>query len=433
MAKYVILGAGMTGLSTAYYLKENYFLAEKNEKVGGVAGSIQKNGYVFDYAEHFLRLTNKLVEDLFKKIMKDNFFSQELISAIYFKKKLIPYAFQENIRELPSKELKKCSKSLISNYYSRDNNKKEFKNFEEFIYFQYGNYIADEFMIPYNEKIWNISTKRMNTSWFLDPNFIPSFNIDQIINSILPRDKDLEEKTYIRWYPKKGGSQALADAFIPFISNLNLNHKAVKIELNNKRVIFNNNHYENYDSLVSTIPLTELLTIIEPLPREIRNLSTKLEYNSVFCLNLCLNNENNHKYHWIYFPQKDIPFSRLFFSNNFSKENAPLGKGTISALATYLPEKPFNFNQFEEYTLQALINLNFLKNEKDIVDIIPFNIKYGFTLPTIGIENHLNVIQEFLKKNDIFSIGRYGEWKYSGIEHAIEDGKNIALKIQMQV
>ena len=39
-------------------------------------------------------------------------------------------------------------------------------------------------------------------------------------------------------------------------------------------------------------------------------------------------------------------------------------------------------------------------------------------------------MREFLLKHDIHSIGRYGEWKHSGTEHAIDDGRRIAQKLR---
>ncbi len=429
MVKFVILGAGMTGLSTAYHLKKNYFLAEKTKNVGGLAGSIEIKGYLFDYAEHFLRIPNKYLEDLFKKLMGDNIFSQELVSAIYFKKKYIPYPFQENIRELPPIELEKYEKSLKSNLKSGDQRKQEFESFEDFIYYQYGGYIANEFMIPYNEKIWSIKPNEMNASWFLSSNFIPVSNIGKKNKQASPTVNERSKKKHIRWYPVKGGSQEFGKSFTPFLNHLVLNHEAIRVDVEKKEVFFKNGFSINYEDLISTIPLPELLNIINNLPSEIRSLIPKLKYNSVYCINFCLNRKLEHKYHWLYFPQKDIPFSRLFFSSNFSKNNAPTGKGSCSAIMTYLPDSKINLERFEEETIQILLELGLLKNETEIVDRIPINIKYGFTLPTIGIENHLKKIMEFLSNNNIYSIGRYGEWKYSGIEHAIEDGRNIATRL----
>lgn len=426
MAKFVILGAGMTGLNSAYFLNKDYFLAEKENSVGGLAGSVVKNGYLFDYAEHFLRLPNKDTENFLKKIMGDKLFSQKLRSAVYFKNKYIPYPFQNNVRELPLNELKKCAKSLIENYFSRVKNKSDFGNFEEYIYYVYGEYIAQEFMIPYNEKIWAIEPCKMIANWFFNPELLKSLNLDQILNNILPLPENQSKSEYIRWYSIKGGSQEIANSYLPYLNHLALNMEAIKINIEEKSVSFKDGHSESYNFLISTIPLPELLKLIHELPSKIEELIPKLKFNSVYCLNLCLNRDNKHKNHWIYFPQKDIPFSRLFFSNNFSKFNAPKGKGSCSALATYLQNSNFNFNEFKKESFQKLIELGFLKDDSEVNDIIPLNIKYGFTLPTIGLEKYLDTIKDYLIRNNIYSIGRYGEWKYAGIEHAFEDGKKIA-------
>ncbi len=430
MAKHVILGAGITGLNTAYNLKKDFFLAEKTNKVGGLAKSIEKKGYLFDYAEHFLRIPSKKIDSLIRKLMRENIFSQELISGIYFKEKYINYPFQENIRDLPLSELKKCTKSMILNYFSRDQSKKEFSNFEEFIYYQYGEYIAEEFMIPYNEKIWSMKTKEMGTSWFAAAKIVSTIDLNKLIDIIFPLSGETLKNRYIRWYPVKGGSQELANSYIPYLNHLALNHNAIEIDIDRKEVIFENGHSETYEKLISTIPLPELINISTNIPKNIKKLSSKLKFNSVYCLNLCINRENDHKYHWIYFPQKNIPFSRLFFSSNFSKNNAPRGKSSCSALVTYLPESNFDITEFENKSLQSLIKLGFLKNESDIIDKIPLKIKYGFPLPTIGLSKQVRIIKNFLNEYKIFSIGRYGEWKYSGIEHAIEDGENIELKLK---
>lgn len=429
MAKYVILGAGMTGLNIAYNLKKDYFLAEKSKKVGGLAGSIERNGFLFDYAEHFLRIPNKSTEDFIIKLMREKIFSQELISAIYFKEKFIPYPFQENIRELPISELKKCAKSMILNYFLRNKNKKEFSNFEEFIYYQYGDYIAKEFMIPYNEKIWLMKTKEMNTSWFLGSKFISTFDLDDIINVIFPLSRVTPKSKNIRWYPVEGGSQELANAYIPHLNHLALNNNAIEIDIEKKKVLFNNGHSESYEKLISTIPLPELINIIDKTPKDIDELSSNLKFNSVYCLNICVNREKDYKYHWIYFPQRDVPFSRLFFSSSFSKHNVPKGKSSCSALITFPPDSDFNTNSFERNAIQSLIELGFLKDDSDIIDKIPLTIKYGYTLPTIELSEQLRTIQDFLTNHEINSIGRYGEWKYAGIEHAIEDGQRIVLKL----
>lgn len=427
MVKHLILGAGLTGLSAAFFLEQNYELAEKENQVGGQANTVEKNGFIFDYGEKFIRVPNAELEDFFIRLMGDNFFSQELKSAIFFKGKFITYPFQENLRELPPEELQTCAKSLLENFLANQNQPDvHINNFQDFINYQNGSYIAKEFMIPYNEKIWATSPKKMNTSWFLGKNVIPSLNLDDILKSILPQPEGSTIPKRIRWYPRHGGSKEISMALVSSLSNVQLNLAVKSINLEQKIVMFQDDSTETYENLVSTIPLNELLLAIEDLPPEIRNLYQALKYNTVFCLNLCLDYEHDWPYHWLYFPQKDVQFSRLFFSSNFSRNNAPPGQSSCSVILTYLPGTRFNQKAMENAIVSTLIKLGFITNESSIIDRIPLTIKYGFAIPTLGLPEVVGKIKGYLEMKDVYLLGRYGEWKYAGIEHAIEDGKSIA-------
>ena len=62
MAKIVIAGAGLTGLSTAYHLEKNKFddfeIYEKENEVGGLCRSVKQDGFTFDYTGHLLHIND---------------------------------------------------------------------------------------------------------------------------------------------------------------------------------------------------------------------------------------------------------------------------------------------------------------------------------------------------------------------------------------
>ena len=66
----VILGAGLAGLSTAYHLKKGYALFEKETEPGGMARSIRKDGYIFDYDGHLLHFRKEYTFSLIRKLMR---------------------------------------------------------------------------------------------------------------------------------------------------------------------------------------------------------------------------------------------------------------------------------------------------------------------------------------------------------------------------
>ena len=52
----VVIGGGLTGLSTGYHLKKDYVILESLPYSGGLAGSYIKEGFTFDHGGvHILR------------------------------------------------------------------------------------------------------------------------------------------------------------------------------------------------------------------------------------------------------------------------------------------------------------------------------------------------------------------------------------------
>ena len=73
--KVVVLGAGLTGLTTAWKLASNKIdveIIERNDKVGGLTKSYQHNSYIFDYGPHAFHMRNRLVFSELKKLLKDD-------------------------------------------------------------------------------------------------------------------------------------------------------------------------------------------------------------------------------------------------------------------------------------------------------------------------------------------------------------------------
>ena len=103
--KILILGGGLTGLSIAYHLEKfgqtDYLVAERESAPGGLCGSIQKNGFTFDYAGHLLHLHTPYGKKLVKKLLKTNLLRQKRKASIYTNKSRVPFPFQANLFALP--------------------------------------------------------------------------------------------------------------------------------------------------------------------------------------------------------------------------------------------------------------------------------------------------------------------------------------------
>ena len=73
MASVVILGAGLTGLSTAYHLEQNnfydYAIFEREAVVGGLCRSETSAGFTFDYTGHLLHVNDAYFKDFLDEVM----------------------------------------------------------------------------------------------------------------------------------------------------------------------------------------------------------------------------------------------------------------------------------------------------------------------------------------------------------------------------
>jgi UDP-galactopyranose mutase len=288
--------------------------------------------------------------------------------------------------------------------------------------FGYG--IVRHFMLPYNLKFWRQHPKDLICDW-LDGR-IPLPSLQESVSGAFEKSGKQWGYNWQFWYPKTGGISVLPRAFVNKIKKINYSHKVKKIDIKNKVVIFDNSFCDKFDYLVSTIPLPELERIIYPIPEKVKKAIRKLRYLSILNLNLGIS-KNHFDKHWIYFPDKRLTFYRLGFFSNFSVNLAPPGNASLYTEVSY-PQNNAHINK--RYLIQKikrdLIKVDIISNTGQISTSLVNEIKYGYII----YDNEYNMarksIIEFLEKNKIFSIGRFGNWRYLSMEESIIDGKIAA-------
>lgn len=416
----IIIGAGITGLSCAYHLKSaNYVVLESDPKVGGLCKSIKINGFIFDYTGHSLHLHNPYTLELVKKLLNDNIQQLNRRSFVYIQNKLIPYPFQANLSYLDEQQKIECLKDLFK---TRDI---EIKDFKTFCLKNYGRTISKLFMFPYNEKLWRYKLDEISTSW--TEKFIPKISKkDIIMGSLFKRHKNFGYNVSF-FYPKTEGIQALSEELS---KNLNIQTNSKVLEINVlKKTLKTLNGVYHYNWLVSTLPLVELIKIIKPKNTQLQKLKEKLRWVSVLCFNIAIKKSKKYRnIHWIYFPEKKYQFYRIGFHTSFSKNMAPKGYDTLYIEISYKPGSGETSNKAKIFkkVMENLIHIELIQNPQDIKLINLIDIPYAYVIYTKDREVIVNRILEILEKYDIFSIGRYGAWKYSFIEECILDGKKMA-------
>jgi len=439
--KVLIIGAGLTGLSTAFHLEQmggiDYSVYEKEEKVGGLCRSdyVRCAGFegmfTFDIVGHLLHLKKEYTKALVQELLKGNLKRHFRNSWIYSKRVYTKYPFQANTYGLLPKVVKECVFGFIDAKYrsvhsSRPSSR---ESFYDWILQNFGKGIAKHFMIPYNQKIWTVHPKELTCGWL---KYVPSPSFREVVIGALEDQKKAFGYNVHFDYPHKGGIQELPNAFADRIKNLKLNRSLSRVNMRKKVAYFDDGRIEEkFQFLISTVPLPELiLEIIEDVPERVNNAALKLRHISVLNLNMGIKRENIDHGHWVYFPEEKYVFYRVGFPKKFSENMCPPGTSSVYVEIACKPgEITAKKKELIARAKEDLIKAEILERKDEILVSKNISIPYAYVIYDRNRDRNLKMIQDYLRGKDIYSVGRYGGWKYSTMEEAILEGKEVAEKI----
>ncbi|KPJ58987.1 MAG: hypothetical protein AMJ42_02345 [Deltaproteobacteria bacterium DG_8] len=432
----LIIGAGLAGLSTAYHLgNEDYQIYEKEEEVGGLCRSFRQDGFTFDYTGHLLHLRHNYTKKLLEKLLPHCLRFHFRRASVYSKGVFTFYPFQANMYGLPKEVIKECIIGFIEAKEARERlhhissgtqNGLEI-SFRDWIVYTFGSGIAKHFMFPYNEKMWKTDLNEILSEWVNWSIPVPSLN--EVVGGAVGLENPRMGYSARFLYPEKGGIEVLPKAFLPYVKNFHFNKMLIAIDLQKKKVWFNDNSSVKYDYLVSTIPLPELIDSIRDLPISIAALRDGLRHVSVLDINLGIDSDNVSDQHWVYFPEPEILFYRVGVYSNFSSAMAPPQKSSLYVEISYLPNAPLNKADILESAFEGLKTCRFLKSKDQIIVENVLDIPYAYVIHDNFRHKNLPKIMAYLNSHNIFSIGRYGSWKYVSMEDALLQGKEVAEAI----
>lgn len=428
MAKIVILGAGLTGISAAYHLEQagfyDYALFEKEDTIGGLCRSVQQDGFTFDFTGHLLHINNDYFRSLIESVVGLNNFEQiHRRSFIYSHKTYTNYPFQIHLKGLPSPVVAEC----IAGFIARKKNVRNPHSFREWVLKEFGPGFGTHFFFPYQKKIFAYSIDKLTASW--TGRFVPATTLTQIIDGIMHDADQTPSVGYNAqfFYPKKGGIFYWVEKLAQqLLTPVRTHHCVKKVDLKNKIVRFSNGHSEPYDHLITTIPLDRFIDCLQEMPSTtFAHARPHLLCNSVINFNLGIRRPDMTDKHWIYFPETEFPFYRLGFPHNFTANAAPPGHSSLYGECSFLKRS----GKWQQEILQRALahTKKLLKlDQTDIMMEKIITIPHAYVIYDAWRDRHLPDLLNRLKEYNIHSVGRYGQWKYSSMQEAVLDGKTIA-------
>lgn len=418
--KYLIIGAGISGLTFASYCKENYLIIEKDSEVGGYCKTHYNKDYVWDYAGHFFHFkTDEFKKKFIDSLDKNDFVTQDKKTFIYFDDKLIDFPFQTHIHELSKDKFIDCLYDLFNK-----EEKENYDNFLDMLYGKFGKSITEMFLKPYNEKLYAVDLTKLDKDAM--GRFFPYADIKAIINNMKQNKVNSYNNTFM--YPKKG-AQVIIDVLMKDVdeNKILLNSVIQSINLEEKKVILTDGTEIYYEYLINSMPFDRFLKLTNN--KEYIDFSNELTYNKVLVFNLGFNKKSKYNdHHWLYFPDKNVNFYRVGFYDNI------LGSDKLSMYIEIGYPKGTVITD-EVINKQLSLTLDNLKKCGIIDDTFTLEAYESIVMDPayvhIDAQNDLKVreIMKDLANKNVYSVGRYGAWTYCSMEDCMVEAKNLSEKI----
>jgi protoporphyrinogen oxidase len=425
----LIIGAGLAGLSTAYHLGErSYRVIEKEKEAGGLCRSYQKDGFTFDMTGHLLHFRQAAIKALVEGLLDGRLEQHVRRSFIYSHRTYTEYPFQVNTYGLPPEVVRECLMGFIDTLTKPAATRPADRSFKDWILDNMGEGIARHFMVPFNEKLWQVSLDELTSDWVSW--LVPKPNLKDVINGALGiKDKAFGyNPTFL--YPAQGGISALPRAFLPGVRDIVYGCELIEMETGRRRATFSDGRIEGYETLVSTIPVPELVRRCTDLPKAIREAADGLRCVSVYNVNLGVTREKVSDKHWIYFPEPEFPFYRVGFPMNFSPSLGPPGCSSLYVEVSHQPAHGVPEAALIQRIRDGLEHAGIFRSDDELVVADVKDIRYAYVLFDQHRARALPAILEELARRGIHSIGRYGRWEHTSMEDAMAQGKQLAEQLR---
>jgi protoporphyrinogen oxidase len=333
-----VLGAGPAGLTSAWALAQRgrpATVLEADGTVGGIAKTVEFDGYRFDLGGHRFYTKLEPVERIWHDMLGDELLTRPRMSRIFYRGSFFNYPLkaQDVFKNLGVIESLACGGSYL--YWRRRMRNVTPRSFEDWVVRRFGRRLYDAFFRSYTEKVWGMPGSEIQAEWAAQR--IQEFSLWQAVLGILGVQRKQVPTLIERFlYPRLGPGQ-MWEAFADWVEERDIpvlrNHRCVSIKHDGGRVesvvIDDSSELAEHqvDAVLSSIPLTELVEILDPAaPMEVRAAAGRLRYRSLCLVALMTNEAEPFPDNWIYLHDPRVRAGRVQNFGAWSKAMVPPGK-----------------------------------------------------------------------------------------------------------
>src|SRR5579871_1824479 len=421
-----ILGGGLAGIAIAAHLDQPCEILEKDSRGGGHCQTVQEDGFTYDAGgPHIIFSRNQEMVDYMVTLLDGNVHQARRANKIFYKGRYVKYPFENGLFDLEPQDRFECLYHYIKNDYPAPKT-----NFKEWLYHHFGKGLAEKYLIPYNEKIWNVPAEQLGLEWV--EGRVPKPPVEDVIKAAVGVETEGYTHQLYYNYPLHGGIESLPRALAKRVHKFVPDFSVGRVwKERDQWCVTNGRTTRRYDRIVSTIPIQELAQMLSGTPADIQASVNALRYNSLVTVAVGLDTARLPDYTAIYVPDPEMRFHRLSFPAVFSPNNAPAGKSIIEAEITTNPgdgTHELSDEAILEDVIGDLESMELIKRSEVCYSRV-LRSKYGYVVQDDNYRKHLKRAKEYFEGVGLPLCGRVAEFEYINMDVCIDRARKLAARL----
>ncbi len=411
----VILGAGIAGLSAAFFLQQHgvrTVVLERSATYGGLARSFRWNGFWCDFAAHRLFTQDAQVLEQIRSLVQLR--HHERRSKIYLNGTWMsdPIDVVDLVTHHPIKDVLR----LAITYLARNRNLSE-DSFEHYVLKWYGQHFYDLFFRSYTERLFGLCGDQIAVEWARRKVRLAS-PIDRF-------KRATKTKFAAFFYPECGGYGAIADAFFDAVrEQVILGARVTGFETAEDGKI-QAVYYEQAgeqqrvaaERVISTLPLT--------LNARFMSLDIRLDYQKVDAVYVLLNKPQMTDNHWLYFMDSQSVINRAVEFKNMSPVETDPDRTVVCAEVTKDVQDPVT------EVINNLVETGLIRRD-EVLDTHVVREPFAYPRYTKGYPASLKMFDEQLQAYpNLHILGRAAQFEHHEVDDLIGAAYGLVNRIMM--
>lgn len=394
-----ILGAGISGLSCAWFLKQqgiDSVVFEATDHIGGLAHTFKWNDFDCDFSTHRLfTLDENVLHQLLALVPMGRHIRR---SRIYLGGRWLHDPV--NIMEILYRFSPLFTAQLAAQYLTRPRTLPP-DSFNNYVLPRYGRGLNDFVFRPYTERLFGLTGDEISVEW-----------AKQKIRLSGPLDilrESSKKKFSYFYYPVRGGYGAIGDALFKQIApQVRFNCPVRSFETRDGRIVAVRSEQQGvavrdeFDVVISTLPLTMTCRMLGQ--------EFKLGYRAVQAVYLMVNTPYVSDNHWVYFMDKRSTINRLVEFKNLSPVDQPADRSVLCAEVTK------ECSDTVSEVIRDVVESRLLPRE-NIVDTLVKREPFGYPVYTRDYQQTVTQARAFLGQfGNLFLVGRSAEFEHKEVD-----------------